>query len=294
MDDWRGIIQNEFCKYNAITRISLSQLLKTHNLTRMYEEQFQKLSDITYIVNDKKQIEEIAEFLIQMKQKNHQQVLQKLANISCRYRRNLIDEIIEYHTKKCPSQGSNMPNNNQQSSSNYNQHHANEDEKEKKESEDYNDKPSDQNNSGDGDKDPNKNQKSNKDKYGPLPYIMKRLKQVKNHPKYKQMLQQGKELSDYELISIIYYCDDTLCCRKMKQYHRAFHKDCKWGNLYYHLTHGVNKLHQFFHLNNDNYEEYQILFHGSRACHKLDIWSEHQLFSKTICSFSSSFGIAKG
>eukprot|EP01083_Nonionella_stella_P160258 523672_1 len=123
-------------------------------------------------------------------------------------------------------------------------------------------------------------------------YFVKRLMLLKKSDEYKIMVEKGFALLDNELLALIYYCDDESACFSMKQYHRTLEMECKWGNLYYHLTNAVDKLHQCFHLKNDEREEFKRLFHGSR-CDKLDIYSQHQLFLKTITSFSYDFGIAK-
>lgn len=110
------------------------------------------------------------------------------------------------------------------------------------------------------------------------------------------MIDRGFGLSDLELISLICYVDDSHSCTKMKEYHRGIlglQLECKWRNLYFHLTRGVDKIHQCFHLGQTAKPSALTLYHGT-TCDKLDIYSREQLLMKTITSFTSKPSTAKG
>eukprot|EP01083_Nonionella_stella_P049133 131056_1 len=112
------------------------------------------------------------------------------------------------------------------------------------------------------------------DHCGDISYPLMRLLEMKEHPNYVVMKERGYALSNAELLTLIYYCDNHTSCRKVKQYHRLLLRECKWGILYYHLAHAVDKLHQCFHLNNEC--RIRMLFHGSR-CEQLDVYKRSDL-----------------
>ena len=128
---------------------------------------------------------------------------------------------------------------------------------------------------------------------GEFDYYLKRLLHVKKHKNYQIMVDKGYGLSDYELLAIIYYCDDSSSCYSMKQYHRGLQQSIKLKHLYFHATNAIDKMHKCFHLKNDKQKEFKTLFHGLR-CNQLDTFSQEQLFMKTITSFTSDWAVAKG
>eukprot|EP01084_Bolivina_argentea_P131408 231945_1 len=155
-------------------------------------------------------------------------------------------------------------------------------------------------NNGSGGGDEEKENKNNSDEKNEFDKnkMLKRMRELQKHRKYKIMAKKDRKLKSEELLALVYYTDSTSCCHQMKQVHRKKMEDNKFKALYFNATNGIIKMCQVFHYKNENQKHYRnkgrmsMLFHGS-IIEQLDVLSQDQLFLRTMTSFSTNFGVAK-
>eukprot|EP01083_Nonionella_stella_P147359 464804_1 len=235
---------------NDVSRRGLNTAIETAQYDTILDDDDDDLSNIST-----EHLEQIVDVLHQFQEDNHLHLLRYIANKSCLIpRRVLIVEILQNEDSAVNyvghGSGSNHNNKKHRSSpysrsdnsSQSHRHEANNEQKEDKPNK--NRRPSKSN--GNDDDDPNDNKKSQNNEHLSRRelYFAKRLLVLKESEEYNTMVEKGYALLDNELLALIYYCDDDASCFSMKQYHRALEKDCKWGNLYYHVTNAVDKLHR--------------------------------------------------
>eukprot|EP00486_Rosalina_sp_Unknown_P012660 CAMPEP_0201592974 /NCGR_PEP_ID=MMETSP0190_2-20130828/190707_1 /ASSEMBLY_ACC=CAM_ASM_000263 /TAXON_ID=37353 /ORGANISM="Rosalina sp." /LENGTH=565 /DNA_ID=CAMNT_0048051957 /DNA_START=765 /DNA_END=2459 /DNA_ORIENTATION=+ len=127
-------------------------------------------------------------------------------------------------------------------------------------------------------------------------YIRDKMEILKKHGKYKMAQTSGCQLSRDEWISLIYYTDFDVACKKMKLSKRGLlQTNAKgWNELYHHLTVAIWKLHRIFHYKQDKPECDRIkhLFHGS-TLQSFDKLSQEQVSLPTVFSFTTDVNVAK-
>eukprot|EP01084_Bolivina_argentea_P051182 94152_1 len=130
-------------------------------------------------------------------------------------------------------------------------------------------------------------------------YYEERIREIKNSRKYHLLEQNNMALSNFEILSIVLYCDNEIFAHRLRETHRNNNlNSCHWNKLFGHLYSAVEKLFNTFHYKNDRfYRKYvnnkrkKQLFHGCRGVSlNSDYISELQLC--TVSSFAESFGIA--
>eukprot|EP01084_Bolivina_argentea_P169533 293881_1 len=293
MHDYHIVLIDSFGCYGSGLRRLLIDLMEKTECNFQYYKEYNQLANKYFVFNSDSKVEGLADLLNEFAENGFDDILHQLSYEACKTKRNLMTEMLgdnNWKINTChggnintSNQGGNIRKNGENNENMRNNEKNNNDDEDK---DDGKDNINDGNGDGDGEK-----QYNIFDEYpDEIKYYWQRLVEVKQHPNYTIMIEKGYGLSDYELISVIYYCDSTTSCYKMKEYHRKLQYDCKWRNLYYHLTNAVDKMHKCFHLKNSKRDAY-TLFHGT-SCNQLDMYSTEQLFMKTVTSFSSLRAVA--
>eukprot|EP01084_Bolivina_argentea_P166900 289739_1 len=302
MKDYQNLLKRSFAHYGSKMRILLCNLMEEMNCNTLYEKQYDQLTNENFVFDSIFKVECLADLFNELENNGFEAILYQLAYESCKMKRTLTEEIFgdswkssinACHGGNTSNQHHNSQHNDEKSdkkSHNGQNNHHTRDKDDAKDDKKSHDGGRDGGGDGDGEDEKDQNELGQYTQTE-IAYYLKRLIDTKEHPNYREMIEKGYELSDYELLSAIYYCDSGSSCYNMKQYHRAVEYSCKWRNLYYHLTHAVDKMHKCFHLKNKERAEYRTLFHGS-SCKGLDIYSIEQLFMKTVTSFTSDRFVA--
>eukprot|EP01084_Bolivina_argentea_P007229 13588_1 len=303
--NYKTIIRNAFSHYQNPARTNLVNLMENvfavpmepvdidkhdyHNtpLTNGKYSIFQQLKDENTKINDK-MCEQILQLFRQFVEDNNSDILQELANCTCRVPEKSLCEEISDNTQKAQDElkeqlesiktiicytekKSNYTNNNEKAYTvsmikSLNQH------KEYIE----------------------KQLQTVSKTYDIIETHESLLELAKQTKEYKEMEARNQKLSDLEIMAVLIYCNQDFYCYQMRKAHRLNINSCKWKQLYYYLCNGINKMYLTFYYKKDTFDRLNFenaLYHGSHLT-SIHETNRLEISLNTVTSFSSQFAEA--
>eukprot|EP01084_Bolivina_argentea_P171412 296972_1 len=239
-----NVLKYLFIKHNVTIHKDLQYTnISQSKVTKQFEEPNEEVKSENEELNDLSTTALIAEILeIDQKRQStdsdmlvHQPLIQEILQNENEYRKYIKSEAGGDHSN---TNANNSQNNHQKQQNKNNSVHSS-----NNNTNDSNNQ-SNQNNSNNNSDDDNKDEKPKnnvntdiEEEYN-IDKILQKVEKLKQHGKYKIMVEQKDPLSESELVALVYYTDSNSCCHKMKQAHRRMilaNAD-KWKMLYYHAT----------------------------------------------------------
>eukprot|EP01083_Nonionella_stella_P305868 1068697_1 len=137
--------------------------------------------------------------------------------------------------------------------------------------------------------------------FDPKPYWAP-IERVKRKKQFKIMQSLGKGLSNFEIISVLLYCNGSVFATQMrKAYQNNQSNLCEWKYLCMYLCSAVQKIYESLHFKNEYFKDHYIehrrrhnkLFHGLKNV-SMENTTVTSLSMYVVTSFSESYAIAEG